>query len=78
MTVDDAERWRQQEAVKRLVDVARQWAPTRLARTGSGRVQVLVDAVAALEGVDVEDLFSATRDEGYETGRTDEMRVHFG
>jgi hypothetical protein len=76
--MQDVERWRRREAVERLVAAARAWAPTRLTRTDSEARERLCAAVAALDGVDVEDLHDAIREAGREAGHEEERAVHFG
>lgn len=76
--MEDVERWRQQDAIKAIVEAARQWAPTRLTRTGSGTKERLESAVAAAAGIDVEDLFDGIREAGREVGQQEERDVHYG
>lgn len=76
--MDDVERWRQQDAIKRIVEAARAWAPTKATRTNSELRQRLCDAVTAAADIDIEDLFDAIREAGRETGHAEERAVHYG
>jgi len=76
--MEDVERWRQQDAVERLVAAARAWAPTKGTRTSSQARQALCNAVTALAGVDVEDLHYAIHEAGRETGHAEERAIHYG